>query len=78
MKRTPQCFACHKFARAEDCLLMRNKRSGNRRWFHKKEIKPECWEFVSLTSWEEVDPSLGETTEEEERENIRRTNGSRI
>jgi len=57
---------------------MRNKRSGNRRWFHKKEIKPECWEFVSLTSWEEVDPSLGETTEEEERENIRRTNGSRI
>ncbi|MBA7593752.1 hypothetical protein ES703_00685 [subsurface metagenome] len=75
MKRTPQCFACHKFARAEDLLLLRNKSSGNRRWFHKQEIKPACWEFVKLTSWEEVDPSLGETTEEEERVNARRTNG---
>lgn len=67
MGRTPRCFACNKFTRVEDCVLLRNKRSGNRRWFHKKEIKPECWEFVRLSSWEEVDPSLGETTEAEER-----------
>ncbi|GAI82139.1 unnamed protein product [marine sediment metagenome] len=67
MTRTPRCFACNKFARVEDCVLLRNKKSGNRRWFHRKEIKPECHEFVSHSFWEEVDPSLGETTEEEER-----------
>ena len=67
MGRTPQCFACHKFARAEDCLLLRHKRSGNRRWFHKESVKPGCLEFVNMEYWEEVDFSLGETTEEEER-----------
>lgn len=72
MKRTPQCFACGKFARVEDCVLLRNKHSGNRRCFHKKEIKPECYEFVSHSFWEEVDPSLGETSEEEQRENAQR------
>lgn len=68
MARTPQCFACHKFARVEDCILLRNKKSGCRRWFHKKEIKPECMEFVSLLFWDVVARSLGETTEEEERQ----------
>ncbi|MBA7464999.1 hypothetical protein ES707_00160 [subsurface metagenome] len=67
VSKAPQCFSCHKFARIEDCVLMRNKNSGIKRWFHKKEIKPECWEFISLSFWEEVDPSLGETTDEEER-----------
>lgn len=68
MGKTPQCFACHKFAKVEDCILLRNKLSGLRRWFHKKEIKPKCWEFISLSSWDVVARSLGETTEEEERQ----------
>lgn len=67
MGSTPQCFACHKFAKVEDCILMRNKNSGIRRWFHKKEIKPECWEFLSLSVWDVVARALGETTVEEER-----------
>lgn len=69
MAKAPQCFACQRFARVQDCVLMKNKHSGNRRWFHKKEIKPGCWEFVQRSDWEEVDPSLGETTDEEERQN---------
>lgn len=68
MKRTPQCFYCHKFARVEDCVLLRNKTSGIRRWFHCKGVKPYCdFDPSLLTNWEEVDWSLGETTEEEER-----------
>ena len=67
MGRAPQCFACLRFARAEDCVLMRNKRSGIRRWFHREAVKPECQKRASLSFWEEVDCSLGETTPEEER-----------
>lgn len=65
----PQCFGCKKFARAEDCVLMRNKKSGTRRWFHRR--APGARDCAGLWAnneyWEEVDRSLGETTEEEER-----------
>lgn len=67
MPGTPQCFICTKFATVESCVLLRNKVSGIRRWFHRKEFKPECWEYLNLAQWEEVDSSLGETTIEEER-----------
>ena len=67
MKRTPQCFYCGKFARIKDCVLLRHNRSGNRRWFHRKGAKPYCdFDPSVLSNWEEVDPSLGETTEDEE------------
>jgi hypothetical protein len=49
-------------------VLLRNKTSGIRRWFHCKGVKPYCdFDPSLLTNWEEVDWSLGETTEEEER-----------
>lgn len=71
MSRTPQCFACHKFAKLEECVLMRHKKSGNRRWFHKR--APGARDCAGLWAkdeyWEEVDPALGETTEEEARRN---------
>ena len=61
-----KCFSCGKFARAADCKLLRHIKSGNRRWFHKK----PCLEDLDLSTWwEEADPSLGETTEEEELRN---------
>lgn len=67
MPRTPQCFKCHKFARVEDCVLLRNKKSGIRRWFHHEQTEKACVKQVNMAYWEEVDFSLGETTEEEER-----------
>jgi len=67
MPRTRQCFRCSLFVKAEDCVLLRHKTSGIRRWFHKKAIKPECHDSVILKHWQEVDSSLGETTYEEER-----------
>lgn len=67
MKRTPQCFYCHKFARVEDCVLLRNKTSGIRRWFHTEDTKPACVTKFDTSNWEEIDFSLGETTDEEER-----------
>ena len=63
MGRTPQCFLCARFAKLQDCVLLRNKSSGVRRWFHRS-----CTEkWPSMEYWEEVDPALGETTDEEER-----------
>ncbi len=67
MKRTPQCFHCHKFARVEDCVLLKNKASGIRRWFHNESTEKACIKKIHLEYWEEVDRSLGETTDEEER-----------
>ena len=68
MKRTPQCFGCSKFAKVEECVLMRNKKSGIRRWFHRRARGArDCAGLVNARYWEEVDRSLGETTEEEER-----------
>ena len=68
MRRTPQCFLCSRFARVEDLVLLRNKKNGIRRWFHRKGTPRACiTKFPGIDDWEEVDPSLGETTEEEER-----------
>ena len=67
MKRTPQCFYCHRFARVEDCVLLKNKTSGIRRWFHAEDTQQACVKKIHLEYWEEVDFSLGETTDEEER-----------
>ena len=75
MKRTPQCFGCSKFAKVEECVLMRNKKSGIRRWFHKRAPGArDCAGLVNDGYWEEVDRSLEETTEEEERELARLNN----
>jgi len=51
----PQCFICKKFAKVDECELLRHKRSGNRRWFHKTELSEVNWDY-----WEKVDRSLGE------------------
>ena len=68
MKRTPQCFLCSRFARVEDLVLLRNKKNGIRRWFHREGTLRACiTKFPGIEDWEEVDPSLGETTTEEER-----------
>jgi len=68
MKRTPQCFLCARFARVEDVILLRNKKNGIRRWFHREGTTRACiLKFPGREEWEEVDPSLGETTEEDER-----------
>ena len=68
MSKAPQCFGCNKFAKLEDCVLMRNKKSGIRRWFHKRAPGArDCAGLVSDEYWEEVGRLLGETTEEEER-----------
>ena len=75
MGRTPQCFACHKFAKVEECVLMRNKKSGIKRWFHKRAPGArDCAGLIDEEYWEEVDSSLGETTDEEEGEIARRDN----
>ena len=69
MSKAPQCFGCSKFAKVEECVLMRNKKSGIRRWFHKRAPGArDCAGLVSDEYWEEVGRSLGETTEEVERE----------
>lgn len=61
-----QCFGCAKFARSEDCELRRHRKSGIRRWFHRKEAKASCLSGrYKEEDWELVDPSLGETTYEE-------------
>lgn len=68
MKRTPQCFLCGRFAKVEELVLLRNKKSGIRRWFHREGTPRACvTKFPNIGDWEEVDFSLGETTEEEER-----------
>ena len=68
MERTPQCFLCSRFARVEDLVLLRNKNNGIRRWFHREGTPRACvTKFPGIDNWEEVDSSLGETTEEEER-----------
>lgn len=63
-----QCFGCKKFAKVEDCVLLRNKHSGNRRWFHQR-TPYDCIINARRGHWEYADQSLGETTEEEERQN---------
>ena len=65
-KKYKQCLACSAFLDSEECVLLRHK-IGVRRWCHRKEIKPECLKSAGPEFWEEVDPSLGETTAEEER-----------
>ena len=68
VRENPHCFLCGRFARVEDLVLLRNKKNGIRRWFHRKGTPRACvTKFPSIEYWEEVDPSLGETTEEEER-----------
>jgi len=60
------CFGCGKWARSEDCNLLRHRISGIRRWFHKKEVKASCLSGLHKEEDHElVDPSLGETTHEE-------------
>jgi hypothetical protein len=56
--RAPQCFVCKKFAKLEECSLLRNKKSRNRRWVHYTELTEINWDY-----WEEVDRSLGECTD---------------
>lgn len=68
MGKTPQCFGCNRWAKVEDCVLLRNKKSGIRRWFHSRTRgAKDCAGLVHYGYWEEVDRSLGETTVEEER-----------
>ncbi len=62
---THRCWECQRYARLEDCVLRRHKRSGIRRYFHDETSEPACVNDIG-DDWEEVDPSLGETTEEEE------------
>jgi len=45
--------------------LRRHSKSGIRRWYHHETSGPACVKELGAV-WEEVDPSLGETTEEEE------------
>lgn len=60
-----QCFGCKRAARSENCTLRRHKKSGIKRWFHKENIKPGCLSRFIAEDWQEVDPLLGETTDEE-------------
>ncbi len=69
MGKTPQCFGCNKFAKLKDCVLLRNKKSGIRRWFHTRAPGArDCAGLVDYGYWEKVNRSLGETTVEEERQ----------
>jgi len=68
MRKTPQCFLCARFAKVEDVVLLRNKKNGIRRWFHREGTARACVsQFPGVEEWEPVDASLGETTYEEER-----------
>ena len=62
---THRCWECQKYARLEDSVLRRHSMSGIRRYFHNETSEPACVNDIG-DDWEEVDPSLGETTEEEE------------
>jgi len=56
--KAPQCFVCKKFAKVDECALMRHKKSRNRRWVHYTELSE-----LNPDTWEEVDRSLGECTD---------------
>ncbi len=62
-----RCWHCHTYARLEDCVLRRHKRSGIRRYYHRETTRRACVTQLG-EAWEEVNPSLGETTEVEERQ----------
>ena len=69
MGKAVQCFYCHKFARIDDVVLMRNKHSTIRRWFHKRAPGVrDCAGLINEGDWEEIDRNLGETTIDEERQ----------
>ncbi len=65
-----RCWYCQKYARREDCVLRRHSKSGIRRWYHNEASEQACVKELGPV-WEEVDPSLGETTEEEEMQSKR-------
>ena len=59
------CFGCKRWARSDNCTLKEHKESCIRRWFHKPEAKAGCMSWLHPEDWFEVDPALGETTDEE-------------
>ncbi len=61
---THKCWECQRYAKIEDCVLRRHSMSGIRRYFHGWTSKPACVRNIG-DDWEWVDPSLGETTEED-------------